>query len=161
MTAVLSVQTRRFWLRTCLFLVVALAASLPASAMDLKLRGQLIWGTNDAKPKDGSCKDLEESLKGRLSRVFKWKNYFEIKDQPIVVVPGDARKVRMSEKCELELKLVDDFTLEVKLFGEGQLTKTLRQSVQALRQGELAILAGDSKEKFGDAWFVVLSVPRK
>ena len=67
----------------------------------------------------------------------------------------------MSEKCELELKLVDDFTLEVKLFGEGKLTKTVRQSVQALRQGELAILAGDSKEKFGDAWFVVLSLPKK
>ena len=129
--------------------------------MELRLRGQLIWGTNDLKPNDGKCKDLDEALKGRLSRVFKWKNYFEVKDEAVLVVPGETRRVRMSDKCELELKLVDDFTLEVKLFGEGKLAKTVRQSVQALRQGELSILAGDSKEKFGDAWFVVLSMPKK
>lgn len=152
---------RRAWILVLVGLAVSLLAGPRVEAMELKLRGQLIWGTNDTKPKDGKCRDLDDALKGRLSRVFKWKNYFEIKDESITVVPGETRRVRMSDKCELELKLVDDFTLEVKLFGEGKLTKTVRQSVQALRQGELAILAGDSKEKFGDAWFVVLSLPKK
>lgn len=149
---------RWIWL---ILVPLILGATAPAAAMELELRGQLIWGTNDAKPKDGKCKDIEADLKGRLSRVFKWKNYFEIKDQVIRVNPGTTQRVRMSEKCELELRLVDDFTLEVKLFGEGRLAKTVRQSVQSLRQGELSILAGDSKEKFGDAWFVVLSVPKR
>lgn len=143
-------------------LVLALTFAAPAAqAMDLKLRGQLIWGTNDPKPADGSCTDVDPALKARLSRVFKWQNYFQIRALDIVVPPGDARRVRMSDKCELELKLMDDFTLEVRLFGEGKLVKTVRQSVQALRQGELSILAGDSKERFGDAWFVVLSLPKR
>jgi hypothetical protein len=150
----------RWWLAAGLVLALALAA--PAvRAMDLKLRGQLIWGTNDPKPKDGDCTDVDSALKARLSRVFKWQNYFQIKALDILVPPGDAKRVRMSDKCELELKLVDDFTLEVKLFGEGKLVKTVRQSVQTLRQGELSILAGDSKDRFGDAWFVVLSLPKR
>jgi hypothetical protein len=55
---------------------------------------------------------------------------------------------------------VDDFTVEFKLFGEDKLTKTLRVSMQAIERGELAVLAGDSKEKYGDAWFVVVSKPK-
>ncbi len=142
-------------------LLLCLWAAPAARAMDLKLRGQLIWGTNEAKPQDGSCADVDPALKARLSRVFKWEHYYQIRALDIVVKPGNPQRVRMSDKCELELRQVDDFTLEVKLFGEGKLAKTIRQSIQALRQGELAILAGDSKERYGDAWFVVLSMPRK
>jgi hypothetical protein len=65
----------------------------------------------------------------------------------------------MSPKCELELKLANEATLEVKLFGEGKWTKTIRQSLKALQQGELAVLAGDDKDKYGDAWFVVITAP--
>lgn len=146
------------WLVACL-----LACLAPASAlgMELKLRCQLIWGTNDPKPGDGKCADVAPDLRKRLSRVFKWQNYYLVKSLDVTVKPGETPRVRMSEKCELEFKLVDDFTLEIKLFGEGKLAKTVRQSLQALRQGELAVLAGDSKEKFGDAWFVVISQPRK
>jgi hypothetical protein len=59
------------------------------------------------------------------------------------------------------LKRLDDSTLEIKLFGEGRLTKTVRQSVQALEKGELAVLAGDDKDNYADAWFVVISVPKR
>jgi hypothetical protein len=129
-------------------------------ALALRLKSQLIWGTNDDKPKSGALKDVDPKLRERLSRVFKWKNYFEVKSEQPTVKPGETKRVKMSDKCELELRVVDDFTLEVKLYGEGKLTKTVRQSVQALRQGELSVLAGDSKEKYGDAWFVVLSLPK-
>lgn len=147
-----------WWLVACLFVCLAPA---PVLGMELKLRSQLIWGTNDPKPGDGKCTDVEPAIRERLSRVFKWQNYYLVKSVDVPVMPGETPRVRMSEKCELEFKLVDDFTLEIKLFGEGKLAKTIRQSLQALRQGELAVLAGDSKEKFGDAWFVVISQPRK
>jgi len=147
-----------WWPVACL---LACLASAPALCMELKLRSQLIWGTNDPKPGDGKCADVEPAIRERLSRVFKWENYYLVKSVDFTVTPGETPRVRMSEKCELEFKLVDDFTLEIKLFGEGKLAKTVRQSLQALRQGELAVLAGDSKEKFGDAWFVVISQPRK
>lgn len=136
-------------------------APLSSQAMELKLRSQLIWGTNDPKPEDGKCAEVDPAIRARLAKVFKWQNYYLIRALDVTVVPGETPRVRMSDKCELEFRLVDDFTLEIKLYGEGKLAKTVRQSLQALRQGELAVLAGDSKEKFGDAWFVVISQPRK
>lgn len=136
-------------------------APLTGRAMELKLRSQLIWGTNDPKPQDGKCADVDPAIRARLAKVFKWQNYYLVKELDVRVVPGQEQRARMSDKCELEFRLVDDFTLEIKLYGEGKLAKTVRQSLQALRQGELAVLAGDSKEKFGDAWFVVISQPRK
>jgi hypothetical protein len=152
---------RHTWCWSVLFAIAVWAfPAFPATAMEVRLRAQLVWGTNDQAPADGKHPELTGALKEKLARVFKWKNYYQIKDQSFTVQPGEARRVKMSSKCELELKLVDDFTLEVKLFGEGTLVKTVRQPLQALRQGEIAVLAGDSKEKFGDAWFVVLSAPR-
>lgn len=146
-------------------LLVALAflwaVPVEGRAMELKLHCQLIWGTNDPKPGDGQCVDVSPELRARLARVFKWQNYYQVKAVDVTIEPGTDRRVRLSPKCELEFKVVDDFTLQIKLFGEGQLAKTVRQSLQALRQGELAVLAGDSKEKFGDAWFVVISSPAK
>ena len=151
----------RLWGLAVLFALTTLGwGTNEAGAMEIKLRAQLIWGTNDEPPKDGKYPELGGKLKEKLARVFKWKGYYQIKDQRFSVKPGETRRVRMSDKCELELKVVDDFTLEVQLFGEGTLVKTLRQPLQALRQGEVAVLAGDSKEKSGDAWFVVLSAPR-
>jgi hypothetical protein len=89
--------------------------------------------------------------------VFKWKSYFEISAQKLVVPPRGVKRVKMSPKCELEFRMTDEATLEVKLFGEGKLTKTIRQSTKSLEQGEIAVLAGDDKDKYGDAWFVVIS----
>lgn len=150
---------RPWWLPAVLLL--SLMTPLAARGMEIKLHCQLIWGTNDPKPQDGKCADVDPALRDRLARVFKWRNYYQVRALDVTVVPGEERRVRLSEKCELEFRLVDDFTLEIKLFGEGKLAKTIRQSLQALRQGELAVLAGDSKEKFGDAWFVVISQPKK
>lgn len=150
-------------LRCSFVLGLVMAANLVAegNGTEIKLNAQLIWATNDPKPKDGKCHEVEAVLREKLGRIFKWKNYFEVKEESFGVKPGEAKRVRMSKVCELELRVVDDFTLEVKLFGEGKLTKTVRQSIQALRQGELSVLAGDSKDRFGDAWFVVLSIPKK
>lgn len=148
-----------WWLAAVLVLVWI--APLTGRAMELKLHSQLIWGTNDPKPQDGKCAEVDPAIRARLAKVFKWQNYYLVKELDVRVVPGQEQRARMSDKCELEFRLVDDFTLEIKLYGEGKLAKTVRQSLQALRQGELAVLAGDSKEKFGDAWFVVISQPRK
>jgi len=134
-----------------------LAGAAPVRAAGLELKARLIWGTDEPKPKDATFKELDPKIKKKLGAVFKWKHYFEIMATNVVLTPKEAQKVRMSPKCELELKLADEATLEVKLFGEGKWTKTIRQSLKALRQGELAVLAGDDKDKYGDAWFVVIT----
>lgn len=141
--------------------VVCLPGAPDVHAGPLRLDSQLIWGTDGEKPPGAKCKELEPALKRRLSRVFKWKNYYEIRRKEVEVSDSGVEKVRMSEKCLLEISLPEADTIEVKLIGEGKLTKTTRQSTRALRGGELLVLAGDAKDNSEDAWFVVLSVPRK
>jgi len=140
-------------------LVAAGLGVLPrALAGSLNLRVQLVWGTDVARPKEAKYEPLETKIKDKLARVFKWKNYFVIHEHKVALSHQDgAKRLKMSAKCEIELKYLDESTLEIKLFGEGKWTKTVRQSVKALEQGELAVLAGDDKDHYNDAWFVVLS----
>jgi hypothetical protein len=39
---------------------------------------------------------------------------------------------------------------------ELKLVKTLQHSLEALKRGEFLIIAGDDKEKWNDAWFVII-----
>lgn len=154
--------SRLAWLRTAvLCLVVGASVTIARSGDDaLKLRAQLIWGTDESKPKDATYKELDAELRQKLGRVFKWKNYWRISEQKCGLNAGETKKLKMSAKCELELRHLDDATIEIKLYGEGKLTRTVKQSVKALEKGEFTILAGDDKENQNDAWFVVLTSPK-
>ncbi len=129
-----------------------------ADPKDVKLVAQLVWATEHPKPKQ-EMKELDRKLSDKLRKMFKWKNYFEIDRQSFDVPPTGTRKIKMSSKCELELQQLDSATLEVKLYGEGKLVKTIRQPVHPLQKGEYAAIGGDDKDSYGDAWFVVLSAP--
>jgi len=143
-------------------ITVCLFALPVCIAGDLHMQVQLVWGTDGAPPAGSKYQPLEAQFKNKLARVFKWKNYYLIHEQKVVIAgQGDEKRLKLSSKCEIELKRLDDSTLEIKLFGEGRLTKTVRQSVQALEKGELAVLAGDDKDNYADAWFVVISVPKR
>ena len=138
----------------CLFPSLSLFA---APASELKLQAKLVWATNEEKPANKKLTELDSKLTEKLRRVFKWKNYFEVSHQNAVVVQSPAKKITMSSKCEVELRKLDDVTIEVKLYGEGKLMKTDKHPIKSLLQGEYYILAGDDKEKYDDAWFVVFA----
>jgi len=125
---------------------------------DLKLKAQLIWATDEEKPKDKKLNEVESKLADKLRRFYKWKNYFEVSNQNVILPPNAPQKLAMSRKCELELKRVDGATIELKLVGEGKHVKTFRQRVKPLLDGEYLIFGGDDKEKDGDAWFVVIAL---
>jgi len=129
-----------------------------AQAGENQLKVQLVWGTDEAKPRNAEIKELEPKLRKKLERVFKWKNYFEIKQEQTALPSTESKRIKLSAKCEIEVRFVDEGTLEVKLFGEGKLTATKRQAFKPLMQGEILVMAGDDKQKFEDAWFVVVSV---
>jgi hypothetical protein len=136
----------------CLGLFLALASANSAVAADLQLKAKLVWGTDSDKPEDRGLKELDPKLTERLKGVFKWKNYFEVREQKFSVPPGGPKKVEMSKKCEIEVQNLQKGGVEVKLFGEGKLLKTVKQVIPP---GELLVLAGDDKNK--TAWFVVLT----
>ncbi len=158
----------KYFRRPALFGIAVLASIIFAVhsegiAGDCKLKIQLIWGTDEAKPKNQDLKEIDPKLADKLRRVFKWKNYFEVTNQNVTLSPQMSKTVSMSSKCKLELKRIggeakkNEEAIIVKLYGEGHLRTTNRLPLKLIQQGEYSILAGDDKEKQDDAWFVVLS----
>ncbi len=141
-------------------LVAGLGPCLSAVAADeLPLKAQLVWGTDEDKPNDPKLKELDHRLRDKLRRVFKWKNYLEVNLQRCRLPLNVAKRVRMSNKYEIEVKYLRDH-VEVKSFGEGKFLKRILQPTTPLQAGEFLILAGDDKEKYEDAWFVVISIDK-
>ncbi|MEW6161593.1 MAG: hypothetical protein AB1813_29530 [Verrucomicrobiota bacterium] len=121
-------------------------------AADPEFEVQLIWGTNGEKPKGQQLSDVDSKLKDKLASVFKWKNYFEVTKKEVVAKKNRPPKIKLSDKCDIEVRDAGNSTIEVKLYGEG---KYERKVTKAFAPGELIVLAGDAKNN--TAWFVVLT----
>ncbi len=125
------------------------------AAAETHYQVQLIWGTDSEKPKDKPLQEVDAKLQDKLKGIFKWKNYYEVSHKPVVVPKDGSQKVKLSDKCEIQVQDVGNSRAEIRLFGEGQLVV---KKVQAVVPGEMIVLAGNSKDD--TAWFVVL-VPTK
>jgi hypothetical protein len=127
-------------------------AQLRAQAADeLKLQAQLVWATDDSKPPEGKTyKAVEPEIRKHL-KALKWKNYFEVKRIDFTVPVGAAKKIALSDKCELEVKNFGSSTLEVTHFGRGK--ETTKQK-QTLPTGQVLVLAGNAPNE--TAWLAII-----
>lgn len=139
-------------LATCLFTLVVVSTSPVFAANETVYQVQLIWGTNGDKPKDQPLKDVDAKLEKKLKGVFKWKNYFEVNNKPLSVPKETAQRLKLSDKCDIEVEDLGGSRAEVRLYGEGTLVVKKAQTVVP---GEMIVLAGNSKDD--TAWFVVLT----
>src|SRR2546425_8688076 len=121
MRATLISRSLLVWFSTAsLFLAVG---QLGAQAGDLKLETQLLWGTNDRTSPDPKHKPVEADIAKKLKELpLKWAHYFVVKRIGFEVPPGGAKRVPLSEKCELEVKDLGRSKIEVTHFGKGQVT---------------------------------------
>lgn len=132
----------------------------PVWAEEMRLKAQLIWCTDGPKPKAPKHKlqDVDKVLREKISKVgkiFSWKNYFEVRQATITLADHGSQNVEMSSKCRLEIRHLNGPQLEVKLYGEGRLVQTVRNS---LPKGEYLFLGGDTQDSTNDAWIVALSI---
>lgn len=128
-----------------------------AGAPEIKLKAQLVWATDEAKPNDPNLKDLETKLIDKLKRFLRWKNYFEVNKKTFSLPASGSVTLIMSSKCTVEIKKIEGDNMEVKLVGKGKWVKTVKRPIKPLLQGEYSIIGGDDKEKYEDAWLVVFS----
>ena len=89
--------------RTAL-LLLALGAFLgfagSASAKEIKLEAQLVWGTNEEKSPDPDQKPVTAEVEKRLKCLpFKWQHYFEVKRKQFTVAHEATQNVRLSKDC--------------------------------------------------------------
>jgi hypothetical protein len=118
----------------------------------IKLRAQLIWGTNDDTSPNPNHKEIDAALHKKLSGIFKWKSYFEVHNQLASIPPKGMKRLKLSPKCEVEIKNLGGGQIAAKLFGEGKLQADHRYNTA---RKEPLVLGSEDKNK--TAWFVILS----
>lgn len=138
-----------------------LVAATAAQAAELKLRSQLVWGTDGSKPEGKDLVELDAKLKEKL-KAFRWKNYWVIKSQD-TRVDGKEPRVAMLDKCAVALSDVGDGHIQVKLSSVGKdgklkLLRTVTEPISKLDKGGTLIIGGDSKETWDDAWMVIITI---
>jgi hypothetical protein len=122
-------------------------------AGDLNVQALLVWGTNEEKPPDKQLKELTAELLKKLRGVFKWRNYFEVNRQKVVLPEKGSKKTRLSDKCEIEIEHFGGADIEVRVIGQGKLFGKVRETISA---GKSVVVAGDDKRD--TAWFVVVTL---
>lgn len=131
-------------------LLTLLLSVEPAAAADIKLEIQLIWGTNEEASSDASHTPVESVVAKKLS-MFKWKNYFRVSRQEVVVPSRSSKRIALSKKCEIEIKELEGPRIEVNVYGQGKHVKKITENIS--KQNSLTI-AGDDKNDC--AWFIVI-----
>ena len=135
-----------------------------AGAAAPKLRSQLVWGTDGAKPDGQELTELDPKLKGKLGHL-RWKNYWVIKSEDTTVASKDAKHGNPAKlgKCTVELRDQGNGQLEVKLFSdtgadkERKHLRTVCEPIDKLKNGGTIVIGGDSKDSWNDAWMVVIT----
>lgn len=136
-----------------LLLVGAHAQAANASDKpEMNLEAILIWGTDGEKPEGKNLKDIDEHFTEKFRKIFKWRNYYEVKRSPFLLKQGEpAQTVKLSDKCSVIVGYNDQGGMEVELIGEG---KSVTKTRQTMPLKDILVLAGDDKN--ATAWFVVI-----
>jgi hypothetical protein len=117
-----------------------------------KIEIQLLWGSDLEKSPEKSHKPVEPDVAKVLhSLPLKFKHYFLVNRNLVELGIGETKKVQISEKCEVELKNLDNLKFQSTFFGKGKQTA---QRTQELPLYEMLIHGGNAPGS--NAWLVVL-----
>lgn len=132
---------------------MVVSSTAVVQAGDLHFQAQLIWGTNDEKPAGCKFKEVDDETRKRLAELpLKWKHLYEVNRTNVVVARKESRKVAMSDKNALEVKVLDGKKVEVSLYGKkGDL---VGKQTQPLPTGEILVLGGNAPN--ATCWLVTL-----
>lgn len=128
------------------FLGILFCVAMSARAENLRVDARLVWGSNDT---NATLKVADGKLSEDLTRIFKWKNYYQITNCTVSIAPDATQTVDMSAKCRLSIKNLGGDKVEVSCFGEGKLVSKGNYS---LADGKWVALAGNDKND--NAWFI-------
>ncbi|MGO9204406.1 MAG: hypothetical protein ACLQM8_28125 [Limisphaerales bacterium] len=111
---------------------------------------QMICGNDrDTRPTP-DARPVGPRLNERLRSVWKWKHYWEIKRDSVVVKPGQRVRKRMSAEREVEIELRDLQRMTARIYFNGRLTRSRSQPAE----GAFYIHGGDEGQD--QSWFIVV-----
>jgi hypothetical protein len=138
-----------FFSTRLLFTAVLFTGATFASAQEMKIEARLIWGTDSETNITHKIEDPR--LNEDLTRIFKWKTYYQITNCSAVIPLNDTQSLEMSSKCLLKVKNMGDSRVEVSCFGNG---KWVSKGAYTLPSGKWLTLGGADKND--SAWFIVM-----
>jgi hypothetical protein len=143
----------RLWHRAASVLLLLIFAAVAGQAAEMKIETQLVWGTNDPQSPDSKHKLVDQEIQKKLDELpLKWANYFQICKKRFQVPQSGAKKVTISDKCEIEVRDIDGKKMEVSLIGKNG--ETVLKRTQPLPKGDILVLGGNAPN--ATAWFVTL-----
>jgi len=88
-----------------------------------------------------------------------------VKSEAAAVSAKEATKVTLSDRCAVELKELPNGDLEVRMHSikagtDAKQVASRTMPIKDLQQGNLIIYAGDSKDRWDDAWLVIVGVEK-
>src|SRR5256885_7131204 len=147
----------RFRIVPAIFLGLIVCAFVTIHAADAakktaRIEVQLLWGTDLDKSPNPKHKPLDSDVAHRIKALpLKFKNYFLVSKNIVEIPIGVAKKVDVSEKCQIELKNLDNLKFQATFFGKG---KQVAQRTQELPLGDILVHGGNAPGS--NAWLVVL-----
>jgi hypothetical protein len=112
---------------------------------------QLIRGTDSDTPPTPEARPAGRELRRRL-QMFRWKNYWEIKRQTVVIPSGGKSRCRMTSERDVEIGLPDKREMVVCIYLNGKLTRRRTQAIETA----FYITGGDTDSDAAQSWFIVV-----
>jgi len=112
---------------------------------------QLLWGTDLPKSPNPDHKPLDPDVEKTIQSLpLKFKHYFLVNKNRVVVALGTEQKVDVSEKCAVMVKNLDNMKFQVTFIGKNkQQTRT-----QDFPLHEMLVHGGNAPGS--NAWLVVV-----
>ena len=111
---------------------------------------QMICGSDRDLALKGDLKAVGPKLRSQLETKFRWKNYAEVSRGKCVVATNRTTSIKLPEKREMQLQLINPKTLEARLYRGKDLVRKTRENASA----ESLIMGGDQGKD--ESWFIVI-----
>jgi hypothetical protein len=140
---------KRLFIMLCTFVALSWQSGLRAQEARTYYY-QLISGSDHALPAAAQAKPIGAKLRNRLEAKFRWKHYAELSHGQCTLADNKTTSIRLPEKREMELQLVNAKTLEARLFRGKEMVRKTRENANA----EAIIMGGDQGKN--ESWFIVI-----
>jgi hypothetical protein len=138
----------------CLSLLLASILTNHSAARQpgVKFYLQLVLASDGSSSRPHDAKPVGPKLSEKLSSVFKWKNYWELRRDSMVVRQGEKVRKSMSPEHAVELELLDPEKVGIRIFLNGELARTRTQPVK----NAFCVTGGRHIKDQSLSWFVVV-----
>ena len=138
----------------CSLLIAVFGCQRATNAPGLTLYLQLVRGSDQDTAPTPDARPIELKLSNRLHSVLKWKNYWELKRDFIVVSQGQKLRRRLSPEREVEIEFLDPQQLAARIYVNGKLTQCRKQPAKA------AFYVAGGDQGADQSWFIVVREDR-